>query len=244
MNYRFAFWGVLFFFVFYVFEASAATAPCSGGDRRRPIEVSLNFEIAEPYILQDRSFKQINSETEESRKKWIEDNGLQEVWSTQDFHTLGYAAGGMAANYITSAYAMSRAYRTYYCAYYRQVEVNIIYRTLIRIPKEIRKGSCKYNVILEHELRHDKANRESFREYMVQLKKDLPRMAAFYERRPVNPGEIEGRFKVMRSSIQEAVNLYIKDFVLPSAEKINQEIDSPESYEADGKKIEACSKRR
>lgn len=215
---------------------------CSPERRRHPIHIDMNIEIAEPYILQDQSFEQINADSEKSRQEWLEKNGMQEVWSTQTFHTLGYASGGMASNFITSAYALSGGYGAYYCPYYRKIEVNIIYRTLIRIPKEIPKGSCVYNVILEHELRHDKANRESFEKYMSQLRQDLPKMALFYERSAVNPKDVKRRFKHMQVSIKEAVELYIDEFVLPSAAEINEQIDSPESYEADGKKIDACRK--
>ena len=217
-----------------------AASGCSPKDRRYPIKLSLNYEIADPYILQDQTFEQINAETEETRQKWLEDNGLQEVWSTKRLDTLGYASAGMAANYITSAYARSYAYRSYYCAYYKHIEVNIIYRTLIRIPKEFRKGGCVYNAVLDHELRHDKANADSFRKYMVQLEKDLPKMAMFYERTPIRPRDVNRRFEAMRGSIKEAIDLYIDDFVLPAADKINREIDSPESYAKDGKKIDAC----
>ena len=229
------------FLILNVATVQAAFA-CSPERRRHPIEITMNVEIADPYILQDHSFQQINDESEDSRKKWIEDNGLEEVWTTKSLDTLGYASGGMASNFITSAYALSGGYGAYYCPYYRKIEVNIIYRTLIRIPKEFPKGSCVYNVILEHELRHDKANRDSFKKYMLQLKKDLPQMAMYYERSAVNPKDVKQRFKVMQGSIKEAVELYIQEYVFPAADKINKEIDSPESYAADGKKIDACPK--
>ena len=233
----------LFLFGLFVSEAHA-TAACSGENRRDPIRVSLNFEVADPYILQDQEFKQINEESEATRSKWLEDNGLKEVWTTKDLDTLGYAMGGMASNYIISAHARSRAYRTYYCAYYKRIEINIMYRTLIRIPKEIPKGSCVYNVILAHELRHDKANSDSFHRYMLQLQKDLPKMAEFYERTPIEPGALESRYKVMQASIKDAIELYIKEYVYPASAKINKEIDSPESYKAEAEKIRACLKRR
>lgn len=228
------------FSIFLLIPDAYAASACSPEGRRYPIHIDLNFEIADPYILQDHTFEQINAESEQSRKKWLEDNGLEEVWTTKSLDTLGYASGGMAANYITSAYARSRAYRSYYCAYYRKIEVNIMYRTLIRIPKEFRKGGCVYNSVLEHELRHHKANADSFRTYMSQLQKDLPKMAAFYERTPIRPRDVNRRFEVMQTSIKEAVDLYIQDYVFPAADKINREIDSPESYAAESRKIDAC----
>jgi len=201
----------------------------------------LNPEIAPPYILHDKSLQEINAETEATKKEWLQKNGMQEVWSSNELQTLGYAMGGLAA--VTKIKMLSTPYDrygTYYCPLFKDIEIDIIYRTLIRIPKEIPKGSCVYNHILQHEMRHHRANGDSFARYMTQLRKDLPRMASYFENTLVKRAAVQQKFQSMKSAIDDAVQLYIRDYVLVEAKKINEGIDSPQSYAAEAKKMEAC----
>jgi len=236
---------LLFLLCFFYPSVVFANQYCQEKKRSLHTRVALKAEIAAPYILQDSTLAQINAETKESRETWLKEHHMEEVWASNETHTLGYAMGGMASAYKTELFAVPYDdYGIYYCPFFKDVEINIIYRTLIRVPKEFPKGTCLYDVILRHEMRHHTANKESFDRYMTQLKGDLPQMVRYYEQVPVKRATVQQKFGNMKISVEEAIKLYIQDYVLVAAKKINDEIDSPESYAAEAKKMEACETKK
>ncbi|MBX2834166.1 MAG: hypothetical protein KTR28_04245 [Micavibrio sp.] len=205
--------------------------------------IELDFQIAKPYILYDRSVKQIHAET--NHDSYLSAKGMEALWSTREHTTLGYAQGGMASSF--SYQFLAKAHDRYginYCPFFKDLRISIIYRTLIRIPKELKGGGCIHDVVFNHEMRHHKANEESFQRYMDQLKNDLPEMIRYFERKPVSRGMVQKQFELMGAAIEDAVKLYIKDYAQREAMKINKEIDSPESYALDGANINACRENK
>lgn len=224
--------------------SALANEHCAARKQRMPISIKVNVEKPAPYILQDKSFKEINEEGLARKKSWLEEHGLSEIWSTDDMHTLGYAMGGTSSVFTTEYVAVPYDdWGTYYCPIFKTLEINIIYRTLIRIPKEIHKDSCAYSVILAHELKHHKANEDQFSLYMDKLQADLPQMIALYEGRPVARAFVQTQFDSMKSAVQEALAIYMDDFAFKKARAINAQIDSPESYAEEDKRLYACKER-
>jgi hypothetical protein len=153
---------------------------------------------------------------------------------------MGYAQGGMASMFRSRLLAKPYdSFGTYYCPYFQGLEINVIYRTLIRMPSDM-ASQCEHDIVMAHEMRHHKANLDSFALYMKQLEKDLPHMVAYYERTPIKRSLVDAQFESMKVAIEDAVKLYIREYAVKEAAKINDQIDSPESYAEDAKKIEAC----
>ncbi len=235
-------WFSLFFLLCVLTGQGVQANPdCEARKRTIHTRALLNITVAEPFILHDKTLAEINAETQASKQDWLKKNGMQEVWSANELQTLGYAMGGMAsASRMQMLSVPYDRYGSYYCPVFKDVDVNLIYRTLIRIPREIPEGSCAYKVILTHELRHHQANKDSFERYMAQLKTDLPRMLAYYEQVPVKRARVQNQFDHMKQAMEEAVKLYIQDYVLVAAQKVNAQIDSPESYALEHEKLESC----
>lgn len=203
----------------------------------------------EPFILYDKTQKEIDSETDESQQRWLEENGLSEVWSTKDMHTLGYAAGALGVYLSGRVWAppLDR-YGTYFCPFFKNLQVDIAYRTLIRIANEFPKDSCEHEVILAHELKHHEANLNSFKKYIEKLESDLPEMVSYFEPPQMHHSKIDKHIVEMgergMKGLEEALEVYIIEYASQEAYRLNSEIDSPESYAKEFTLIEKCKQKR
>lgn len=156
---------------------------------------------------------------------------------------LGYADGGAAL--VSGLGMMARyydRYGVYYCIYISKLELAMMFRTRIVIPKEFKNGGCRFNMIHEHEYRHYQANRDVTEEFVKRLYKDLPVIIADIENRQpyVQKSEVPQAFKRLQENIKLAIESYIIESMREEMKRRNSLIDTPEEYASTGPKLRAC----
>lgn len=211
---------------------------------RRPTPLAINIELELPDPVYDfhQSYAEINRDTS-SMDEWMARNGMQKVWKSKELSKLGYADGGTAI--MSSMYMTARhfdQYGVYYCTYIASVDVAMMMRTRIVIPKNFKKGGCRFNLIHEHEYRHYQTNRTVTEEFVKRLYKDLPVIIADIENRQpyVQKSEVPKAFERLKASIASAIDVYIVESMRAELTRKNDLIDTPEEYASSGPKMKAC----
>jgi len=212
--------------------------------KKQPTHIRINLLLPDPVYDLSQSVAEINRGARERHQAWLEKNGMKSIWSASDMRTLGQAAGGWAGKFgYTIQPAKYDVYATYYCNHFRALEIEIIYRTIIMIPKEIPQDNCAFSAIRTHELRHHEANVAAMRKYTRQLETDINSILAYLEQ-PVLPYQgkekMPERLQQMKQGVESAVDVYYLDFVQREMEKLNHAIDSPAEYESQTLMIGEC----
>lgn len=212
-------------------------------DRRpAPVGINIELELPDPHYDFQKSIKEINVDRS-GLDEWIVRNGMQQVWKSKEMTKLGYAAGGMAM--LSSMGVIARhydRYGVYYCTYVSNIDIAMMFRTLVVIPKNFKRGGCRFNLIHEHELLHYQTNRDVVRKFVERLYRDLPVIIADIENRQpyVQKSEVQNAFKRLQESIKFAVESYILDSMRAELDRKHALIDTPEEYASSSAKLRAC----
>lgn len=198
-------------------------------------EIDVVMITPDPIFVFTKSRKDLDSENSEMREKWA-DTREKQVWIEKSslaglarggsgFHTrtrfVGIPYGGLAA---------------LYCPFFKKVQVEVFYSTTIFVASEYKKGTCRYNDVLEHEMTHHNINLKIITEYAMRLEQDLPKMLAQIENYGyVSHDKIDYRFELMRGSIADAVDIYGNE-AWKKMKIENAKIDTIENYEAESAK--------
>lgn len=235
-----------------IFAWCAVTVPAQAGQRYTACAkiknfttpVAINLETPPPFIDQRLTRAQLNQGQDAVHEDWLKRNAMQTVWSVQEMQTLGQAAGGWGMMSVIRSLAKPfDQFGSSYCPYFGTVELNMMYRTIISIPKEFKPGSCAYNVILEHEMRHHATNVKTVNEIIARLRQDLHTVITEVETSGsyVSRPQVDPRFKYMQSSLESAVTIYLNDTMQKTMNSRNQLIDSPAEYERADAAIKKCA---
>jgi hypothetical protein len=234
----------LAFCTMFAFPAQATqkyTACAKEKKFQTPIKIDL--VIPDPHFDLTRSRKEINEGQEASHQAWLEKNQMETVWQASKMETLGQAAGGwaMLAEIRTTGVPYDR-YGTSYCPYFKSVRLNMMYRTIISIPKNFGQGGCMFNHILEHEMKHHITNVEVVTETVARLEKDLPIILSEIESSGsyVSRPQTAARFEMMQEGLKEAVQIYMSQTMRNEMAKRNALIDTPEEYARGGVAMKEC----
>ena len=203
----------------------------------------INLETPPPFIEQKRNRVQLNSNQGSVHEAWLKQNNMQTVWKAQEMETLGQAAGGWGMMSLIRATAKPYdTYGTAYCPYFGPVELNMIYRTIISIPNDFKPGTCAYNLILQHELRHHETNVAVAREIVARLEKDLPTIITEVENSGsyVTRSQVDPRFKYMQESLEGAAHVYLNDSMQKEMQRRNMLIDTPDEYKRADAAMKKC----
>lgn len=206
-----------------------------------PTVINIELELPDPVYDLSRTIKEINKG--QSSDDWLRKNGMQKIWKSSDMMMLGYAEGGMAM--MTSGKFKATnydRYGVYYCPYVTHLDLAMMFRTRIVIPKEFKKGGCRFNAVHAHEYRHYKANRDVAEEFVRRLHKDLPIIIREIEtRQPYVEGkDMNQTVEAMKTALRDAIESYIMMSMMEEGERRNGMIDTPEEYAAAGPIMKAC----
>lgn len=228
------------------FSAVATAAPqfsACAREKNFTTSVKFNLETPSPTFDFTKTRKQMNAGQREAHEAWLKQNAMQTVWQADEMETLGTAAGGWGM--MHQFRAMAKPYDRYgssWCPYFGVIEINMIYRTIINIPKEFPKGSCGFNLLMAHEMRHHKTNVEVAQQVAARLRQDMPTIVAEVERSGtyVSRAQVDSRFKFMEESLKGALNVYIQQVMSSEMAKRNRLIDSPAEYERSSLEMRKC----
>jgi len=137
--------------------AAAARARCPGVPA--PV-VTLRIVDPGPRVVSTRSLQQINAKAGSHGllKKGMTVLGMTEIKLSSTVHVnfRGMQSGGVV------------------CVHVSEVEVGFgLGDHVVHVPREYPRGSCKFNVVMRHEMAHVDVNRRTVRKYAEKLKNEL-----------------------------------------------------------------------
>ncbi|HEY0900646.1 MAG TPA: hypothetical protein VGD95_00855, partial [Micavibrio sp.] len=135
-------------------------------------------------------------------------------------------------------------YWAYACLYVKQLEINMIFRTMITIPKDYPQGGCEFEVIRDHELRHYAVNRKVALKTAKKLEEDMPVILQTLESPHAGSDQLNTRAEDVKKSIQELVDVYFKQVMAAEMKRLNSQIDTVEEYSSHDQQVAACEERR
>ncbi len=224
--------------------AASPPSPCL---QKKPYksDVLINLEVPEPHYDLTKTKAYLNNDGGRAKEEWLKKNNMQSVWSSKHMTTMGLAEGAWAANYRwTIDPEPLDQYWAYACLYVRHLEINMMFRTMIIIPKDYPQNSCDFEVIHEHELKHYKVNRMVALKTAKKLEDDMPKILATLESPHAGSDLINARATDIKKSLQELVDVYFKQVMREEMAALNGKIDSPEEYSSHDKQVRACEERR
>ncbi len=208
-------------------------------------DVLINLEVPDPYYDFTKNRDQVNNAGKVTRDEWLARNNMHGIWSSNHMTTLGQASGGWAANYSWNIEGQPLdQYGAYSCIFVKRIEVNMMFRTMIIIPKDYPRKSCDFEVIHAHELRHYDVNRKVALKTAMRLEKDMPLVIMDLEKDYIGRDAVEGRFEDIKKSVQDLVEVYFKQVMSEEMDRLNSLIDTPEEYSSHKTKVAACEERR
>lgn len=223
-------------------QAMAAGKTCA---TKKPFQTvyKISAELPEPLYDLKSSLRDINKD--KNFDDWITRNSMQKVWKSSDMSALGYAEGaaGLVTGFVIDVQKLDR-YGVYYCLYIKHVEISMMFRTKIVIPRNFKKGGCRFNTVHEHEHRHYVANRETAQKFMDQLKNDLPTIVHHIENADPYLGgknfSPHATVERIKGDLKSIIEVYVMEGMAKELRDRNNLIDTPEEYAAAGPKMQAC----
>lgn len=178
--------------------------------------------------------------TKESIEEWKHKHAGN-AWVSHDskMHTNGLAVGAMRLeteyDMVAQPYDM---YGAYYCPYVKKITVDVYHSTEIFIAKEIKEGTCEFDAVMEHELKHHDTNWTVVQTLAKRMEADTPKIIGYLERRYVSVDKVQEGFQNIRNGISDALDVYAEEMSLRK-EEFNDLVDTPEEYERVAKMCEA-----
>lgn len=200
--------------------------------KNKPFNTRINVHLEIPEVKYNHklSAKKLTKDQQSVIDEWKNENE-DHVWSSKELYVKGLARGGMGvrtrSRFLGKAYDR---YGMYYCPFVKELNIEVFYATQIFVAKELKKGTCDFNVTLEHEVRHHETNVAAVEDVLIKLKKELPQIIAYMERRYVPRSEMEKGFESLSSGLSDAIEVY-GEYMYKEIDKRNKPIDSPENYE-------------
>ncbi len=203
----------------------------------------VNLTIPDPTFNLKQTRDGLNRNKQKSHEEWLKFNKMESIWRADEMETLGEAAGGWG---LSSRLRMTAqpydSFGSTYCPYFQSIGLDMMYRTIISIPSEFEPGSCAYNVIREHEMRHHTTNAAIVRKMVDRLKKDLPLIVADIEGSSsyIPRQQANIRWLSMQTDLTAAIKIYLEESMKAEMLRQNREVDSAAEYQRASAAINAC----
>ncbi len=198
----------------------------------------INFQFKAEPISYDfkRSRKALTQQSLERTKKWVQKHQGHEWLSGADdyskWHTNGVTKGSMSVESSVQLMAMPYdRYGAYYCPYVKRLNVTVHYSSEISIASEIKEGTCEFEKVMEHELKHHNANMTVVSTLAMKMEADIPEMIDFMESKYVSRDKAQQTFEIMKSGFRDALDIYGGE-ISSRMKEFNAHIDTPEEYRA------------
>ena len=228
---------------FFVFSNSAFASDICADIKPRETIVNIDVIMPEPHYNLGASKRYLTKKSKEVTEDWLKKHDMEVLWKAEDLQTAGIASAGQGLVYEAKLYAEPvDRYNAYYCTYFDEITVTVFYRTLIYIPKNYPKGTCAFEDINQHELRHHQANKEVVGKYAMLLEQDIGEMITLMEKGHAPRDQVEERIEEIKLGLKDAIQIYARDSVIKEMEERNAMIDTPEEYERGSQKLRECMK--
>ena len=181
-----------------------------------------------------KSVSDLTNKRKDALDEWA-DKHEDAVWSSAHnlrVHGLNRAGVGVETEARMIAQPYDK-YGVYYCPYIQKLEIRFYYNSTIFVASDFKKGTCDFDEIMKHEMKHHDINIAVIEETITQFKKDLPEMVKFLERKYIKKEEVGKKFGQMKLSVRDAFEIYA-DIIVKEMTKRNDLLDTPEEYEKVG----------
>ncbi len=225
------------------------TAPVFAGacEDKKPFgtKININLTIAPPVYDLKKTQSYLTQNGQTTINKWLKTNNLQGLWASSDMEIAGLASGGWGVSYDMRMKTQNLdRYGAYHCPYFQVINIQLFYRTMIFIPRDYPEGTCAFDVIDEHEIRHHQVNTDAVEKYVARMEHDLNYMVRQMESYGPSPRQhIQNRFAQMQEGMRDAVQLYFQEAMYKEMRIGNSHVDTPEEYARSSVLLRACQQK-
>ncbi len=205
-------------------------------DAHKDFRTAVNYElIIEPTTVHSRySRKHLTRNGAARMKEWVKRHKghawLSSMGGNPKMHVNGTNTGKMSIESRVSMVARPfDRYGVYYCPYVKSLDVKVYYKSDIAMAREIPQGSCKYDAVLQHELKHHDTNVTVLNTLIKRMEADTPAIIDVLERFYVEREGVEARFDVIKKGVRDALDIYGEE-MSNRREEFNSHVDSPDEY--------------
>lgn len=212
----------------------------------KPYQTRINIDVIfpDPHYDFSKSRKYLTKNSRKVTEKWLEKNKMNVMWQADDLKTAGLASGARSSSYSARMYSKNvDRYYAAFCTFFEEINLTVFYRTLIFIPSDYPQGSCAFDEVHTHELRHHAANKAAIEKYIAKLRADIHELVAMMESGYVGRNEIQGRFEEMKIGMRDAVEVYIGQYIAAETERLNAQVDTVEEYKRASVVLRACKQK-
>ena len=103
------------------------------------------------------------------------------------------------------------AEQTRLCLIFKSVGVRVTYQTNMTIAQDFEEGSCVYNAVLKHQMKHHEANEKIVDTVVKKLEADLPAILSGLEHNYVSYKYTKGTYAKMKTGLMEELERYQND---------------------------------
>ena len=187
-----------------IFTAACAVSPAIACDAQPPLQgVEMSFTNKPPVITNDKS----SAELSQYQVSTTFARSQNEVFTLGGLHL-----SELAPQYVVS-FEISSGARGQFCVAPVAVRVSIEYAPRVMISSEWQPGSCRYKVILDHEIRHVNTDIIAFNEFLPKIRlalenavRKIPQMG------PMAEASIEKAKGLMVDAVREKLVAEIEEF--------------------------------
>lgn len=215
----------------------AKTGPCDKFKNYGKPDVV--FEVVETPIEYNfsTSRKALTRMSQDSTKDWIAKH-KGHAWLSSangkhpELHTNGVTRGGynvrIQMEFMAKPYDQ---YGVYYCPLVKKAHVTISYSSEIYIANDFKKGSCEFDEIMKHEMKHHDTNTVVVKTIAERMNADSAEIIGYMTSNYVPREQVERYFETMQDGLRDAINVYGEE-MSGRMEEFNAHIDTPEEYRA------------
>ncbi|MDD9901287.1 MAG: hypothetical protein OXT65_09940 [Alphaproteobacteria bacterium] len=130
-------------------------------DRQAPPTVYVHFKNNPPVYVHNMSSKQLDQ---------FEASIAVPRMEGETFHRYGMLDSNTGINVKLDYRSKFWPQTNDHCVWMHEIHVDIVYEPQISLAKEMQKGSCIYNEVVQHELRHVGTDVITIREYLEPIR--------------------------------------------------------------------------
>lgn len=208
----------------------------AGCAKYKNFHTRIEYEVVqEPtqyiYHFSRRALTQQSQNSMEDWKKkheghsWLSGLGKNTKW-----HVNGVNKGAMSVGTEVQLVAKPYdKYGVYYCPYVKSLKVTIKYSSEIFIASEIKKGTCRFNAVDEHELKHHTTNWTVVQTLGKRMEADTRKIIKYLESKYVRREKVQARFENIKQGIRDALHVYGEE-IFDRMDEFNEHVDTPDEY--------------
>lgn len=174
--------------------------------------------------------QQSQGSMEEWKKKHEGHAWLSSVGKNTKWHTNGVNKGSMSVGTEVELVAKPYdKYGIYYCPYVKRLKVIIKYSSEIFIASEIKKGTCRFDAVMEHELRHHHTNWTVVQTLAKRMEADTNKIIKYLERKYIRREKVQAGFENIKLGVKDALHVYGEE-IFSRMDEFNDHVDTPDEY--------------